>query len=117
MRRGDVHFADLDPVRGSEQAGRRPVVVVQCDTLNAATNTVVIVPFTSKLKYSTLPSAHLVRAGDGGLESDSVALCHQIRVLSKDRLSASSSGSLAPDTMRQIDAKLAYVLSIGLPQH
>ena len=86
MNRGEVWMAHLDPVRGSEQAGTRPVVILQPDALNAFLRTTVIVPFTSNLNWSRFPFSVLVGAGDGGLTSDSVALCHQIRVCDQTRL-------------------------------
>src|SRR5712664_1625764 len=83
MRRGEVWLATLDPVRGSEQAGTRPVLVLQADPLNDFLRTVVVVPFTTNLRWSRFPFCVLVQAGDGGLVADSVALCHQIRVSDK----------------------------------
>jgi mRNA interferase MazF len=77
VRRGDVYLADLNPVKGSEQAGRRPVLVLQRDSLNAVLPTVVIAPFTSTTKRAATPSCHLVPAGEGGLTMDSVLMCHQ----------------------------------------
>jgi mRNA interferase MazF len=86
MRRGEVWLATLDPVRGSEQAGTRPVLVFQADTLNDFLRTVVVVPFTTNLRWSRFPFCVVVQAGDGGLAAESVALCHQIRVIDKSRL-------------------------------
>jgi mRNA interferase MazF len=78
-----VYLADLNPVKGSEQAGRRPVLIYQDDRLIQATRTVIVIPFTTNLKLEKLPSGVLVPAGEGGLRQDSVALCHQIRALDK----------------------------------
>jgi len=111
MRKGDVCLADLNPTRGSEQAGTRPVVIFQKDILNKFTRTVVI-PFTTNLKRAQLPSGVLVRKGDGGLREDSVALCHQIRVLDRSRLTARL-GSLSPATVEQIEAALAFTLDMS----
>jgi mRNA interferase MazF len=86
MRRGEVWLAALDPVRGSEQAGTRPVLVLQADPLNDFLRTVVVVPFTTNLRWSRFPFCVVVQAGDGGLAAESVALCHQIRVSDKSRL-------------------------------
>ena len=83
MRRGDVWMASLDPARGSEQAGTRPVLVLQSASLNAFLRTVVVVPLTSTLKWAQYPFCVLVQAAEGGLTNDSVALCHQIRVVDK----------------------------------
>jgi len=111
MRKGDVYLADLDPTRGAEQAGMRPVVVFQKDILNKFTRTIVVIPFTTNLKRAQLPSAVLVHKGDGGLREDSVALCHQIRVLDRSRLTTRL-GSLSPATMEQIETVLAFTLDM-----
>jgi len=74
VKRGDVYLADLDPVKGSEQAGRRPVLVFEDDHLIQATLTVVVIPFTTNLKMQNLPMCVLAPAGEGGLRQDSVAI-------------------------------------------
>ena len=86
MIRGEVWLASLDPVRGSEQAGTRPVLILQADPLNAFLRTVVVIPFTTNLQWDRFPFCVLLSAGEGGLVSDSVALCHQVRVSDKTRL-------------------------------
>ena len=86
MTRGDVWLASLDPVRGSEQAGTRPVLVLQADPLTTFLRTVVVVPFTTNLQWARFPFCVLVTTGDGGLASDSSALCHQVQVVDKSRL-------------------------------
>lgn len=107
MNRGDVYWADLDPIQGSEQEGRRPVVIIQRTDLNNAMRTVVAIPTTSKVKYASLPSCLLVKAPEGGLSQDSVVLCHQIRVLDKTRLK-SQLGTFTTSTMAAIEKKIAY---------
>ena len=86
ISRGDVVLCDLNPVVGTEQAGVRPVVILQIDRANAVSPHTVIVPFTSKIRRALLPSHALVPAGAGGLSQDSVALCEQIRVIDKRRI-------------------------------
>ncbi|SRR5713101_1375367 len=86
ITRGDVVLCDLNPVVGSEQAGIRPAVIVQIDRANAASPHTVIVPFTTKIRRALLPSHAFVPAGMGGLTQDSVALCEQIRVIDKRRI-------------------------------
>ena len=86
IKRGEVWLADLNPIRGSEQAGIQPVLIFQNDTINTFTTTVVTIPFTTNLCRAALPSCVRVAAGDGGLSDDSVALCHQLRVLDATRL-------------------------------
>lgn len=79
-------MATLDPVRGSEQAGTRPVLILQTEPLNNFLRTVVVVPFTTNLNWRRYPFCVSVAAGEGGLTGDSVALCHQIRTTDKTRL-------------------------------
>ncbi len=111
MQKGDVYVADLNPVVGSEQAGMRPVVIVQNSLLNRFTRTIVVVPFTTNLKRAELPSAVLISKGDGGLDQDSVALCHQVRVLDKSRLQ-NRLGTLSAESISKINETLAFVLDL-----
>jgi mRNA interferase MazF len=71
---------------GTEQAGVRPVLVVQIDRANTASPHTIIVPFTTRIQQALLPSHVLISAGIGGLTHDSVALCEQIRVIDKRRI-------------------------------
>lgn len=113
MKRGEIYFADLDdPPYGHEQGQRRPVVILQRNEYNNAAKTVVAVPFTTTLKTARLPSSVLVEAGNGGLTSDSVALCHQIRVLDKRRLDPNPLGKLPSPILDLIEQKVAEVLFI-----
>jgi mRNA interferase MazF len=73
IKRGEVWLADLNPIRGSEQAGIRPVLIFQNNTINTFTTTVVTIPFTTNLRRAALPSCVRVDAGEGGLSNDSVA--------------------------------------------
>jgi mRNA interferase MazF len=111
MRRGDVYLANLDPTRGSEQAGRRPVLVLQRDALNSILRTVVVAPFTSNTKRAGAPTCHLVPAGEGGLTVDSLLLCHQIRVLDSSRL-ATRMGTISKPVLDAIARKLSYTLAL-----
>ncbi|MEH1814889.1 MAG: type II toxin-antitoxin system PemK/MazF family toxin [Nostoc sp.] len=86
ITRGDVLLCDLNPVVGTEQAGIRPVVVVQIDRANAVSPHTIIAPFTSKIRRAILPSHVFVPAGIGGLSQDSVVLCEQLRVVDKSRI-------------------------------
>ena len=70
--RGEIWTAELDPTQGSEQAGRRPVLVLQNDAINRFTTTVLAIPLTTNLRRASLPSCVQVTQGDGGLASDSV---------------------------------------------
>ena len=77
--RGEIWLAELNPVRGSEQAGTRPVLVMQTNAINRFATTILAIPFTTNLRRDALPSCVQVAAGEGGLSSESVALCHQLR--------------------------------------
>ena len=109
--RGGVYWADLNPTRGTEQAGRRPVLVVQTDRANPASPHTIIVPFTTKIRRALLPSHVLVPAGTGGLQEDSVALCEQIRVCDRSRLTQQV-GTLPPQEMDQIAQALRAILDL-----
>jgi mRNA interferase MazF len=111
MKRGDVWLADLNPVRGSEQAGIRPVVVIQSDAVSARFQTRVVVPFASSLHYQSLPFCVLVRAGEGGLTRDSLALCHQTRVCDNSRL-IKFLGRLTDPLMAQIEEAVRNALEL-----
>ncbi|MBN3941392.1 type II toxin-antitoxin system PemK/MazF family toxin [Nostoc sp. NMS9] len=86
ISRGDVLLCDLNPVIGTEQAGIRPVVVVQIDRANSVSPHTIIAPCTSKIRCAILASHVFVPAGIGGLSQDSVVLCKQLRVVDKSRI-------------------------------
>ena len=85
---GDVILHDLNPMVGTEQAGVRPVLVVQIDRANTVSPHTIIcfVPFTTRIRRAVLPSHALIPAGIAGLTHDSVVLCEQIRVIDKRRI-------------------------------
>lgn len=115
MRRGDVYAARLDPVEGSEQAGTRPVVIVSRDAINQASTALIAVPFTTYRPQRRLyPSQALVRASDGGLTVDSVAMAEQVRVLSKRRLGRHL-GMLSPHGLAAVDRALLIALDLPVP--
>jgi len=87
------------------------VVVVQVDLLNRVGNTVVVVPLTSNIKRAALPSAVAVPAGCGGLTAESVALCHQVRVLDKSGL-LQRLGELPEQWLQHIEGKLRFVMGL-----
>ncbi len=112
MRRGEIYDADLDPTQGSEQAGTRPVIIVSRDAINAASTVVICVPCTTYRQGRRLfPSQVFVRAPEGGLSVDSVALCEQVRAVSKMRLRRLR-GSLSSQTLERIDRALAVALDL-----
>ena len=110
--RGEVWLADLNPIRGSEQAGTRPVLVVQNDAINAFTSTVLAVPMTTNLRRAKLPSCVQVSKGEGGLAGDSVLLCHQLRVLDKTRL-IHKLGTVGSETIAAVENCLLFTLGVG----
>ena len=111
MKRGDVYMAGLDPVIGSEQGGKRPVVIIQNDIGNLHAPTVIVVPLTGSTQKPALPTHVAVAAGEGGLWRDSIALCEQVRTLEKTRL-IRRLGALSSQTMRLIGQALQVSLDI-----
>jgi len=86
IRRGDIFFADLSPVVGSEQGGTRPVLVLQNDIGNQYSPTTIVAAITSQISKAKLPTHVEVTASNSGLEKDSVILLEQIRTIDKSRL-------------------------------
>jgi mRNA interferase MazF len=111
VKRGDIYYADLSPVVGSEQGGMRPVLIVQNDTGNKHSPTVIAAAITSQTGKAKLPT-HIELSGRSvGLTRDSVILLEQIRTLDKSRL-REKMGRLDGETMTQVDNALA--VSFGL---
>ncbi len=113
VNRSEIWLAELDPVRGSEQAGKRPVMVLQTNAINRFTTTVLTIPFTTNLRRAALPSCVKISAGEGGLSSDSVALCHQLRVLDKTRLTKKL-GEVGDETLEKIENCVLFTLGIKI---
>ena len=112
VRRGDIFFADLSPVVGSEQGGIRPVLIVQNDIGNKYSPTVICAAITSQMNKAKLPTHIALSAPDYGLPRDSVVLLEQIRTLDKRRL-RERMGRVDGELMERIDAAIA--VSFGLP--
>ena len=111
VKRGDIYYADLSPVVGSEQGGMRPVLIVQNDTGNRHSPTVIAAAITSQTGEARLPT-HISLSGQSvGLNRDSVILLEQIRTLDKSRL-RERMGRLDESTMNAVDNALA--VSFGL---
>ena len=108
--RGDLYYADLNPVIGSEQGGIRPVLIIQNDIGNKHSPTVIIAAITSKSIKTLLPVQHFL-AAQNGLERESIVLLEQIRTIDKRRLKGHI-GALNQEDMRSIDTALA--VSVGL---
>lgn len=111
VKRGDIYYADLSPVVGSEQGGLRPVLIIQNDVGNRYSPTVIAAAITSRLGKTKLPTHIDVHAERAGLSRDSVVLLEQLRTLDKRRLKERM-GRLDDDMMREIDAAIA--VSLGL---
>ena len=111
VKRGDIFYADLSPVIGSEQGGTRPVLIVQNDVGNKYSPTVIITAITSQINKAKLPT-HIELPGDEyGLSKDSVILAEQVRTIDKRRLKERI-GHLDDALMLQID--LALKISFGI---
>ena len=111
IKRGELYYADLSPVVGSEQGGIRPILIVQNDTGNKYSPTVIAAAVTSKLSKAKLPTHIEICANEFGLVKDSVILLEQIRTLDKRRLKERM-GRLDEESMGRIDHALE--VSFGL---
>jgi len=112
VRRGDIFYADLNPVVGSEQGGIRPVLVVQNDVGNKYSPTVIIAAITSQIDKAKLPTHVELNSADYGLEKDSVILLEQLRTIDKRRLKEKIT-ILDQDIMEKIDEALKVSLGLG----
>ena len=111
VKRGDIFYADLSPVVGSEQGGMRPVLIVQNDTGNKHSPTVIAAAITSQTGKARLPTHIELSAQSVGLSRDSVILLEQIRTIDKSRL-REHMGRLDETTMTKVDNAIA--VSFGL---
>lgn len=111
IRRGDLYYADLSPVVGSEQGGVRPVLVIQNNIGNKYSPTIIIAAITSQINKAKLPTHIEISANEYGLNKDSVILLEQIRTIDKKRL-REKIGCLDKNMMLKIDNSLQ--ISLGL---
>ena len=111
VKRGDIFYADLSPVVGSEQGGMRPVLIVQNDTGNKHSPTVIAAAITSQTGKARLPTHIELNAQSVGLSRDSVILLEQVRTIDKSRL-RERMGKLDDTTMTKVDNAIA--VSFGL---
>ena len=114
VKRGDIYYADLSPVVGSEQGGMRPVLIIQNDVGNKYSPTVIAAAITSRMGKTKLPTHIDVYAARAGLSRDSVVLLEQLRTLDKRRLKEKM-GHLDEELMGEIDTAIA--VSLGLLPH
>ena len=112
LKRGDIYYADLSPVVGSEQGGVRPVLIVQNDIGNKYSPTVIAAAITSQRDKAKLPTHIEVEAQQCGLAKNSVVLLEQIRTIDKKRLKEKM-GKLDHESMNAVDRALS--ISFGLP--
>lgn len=110
IKRGELYYADLSPVVGSEQGGVRPVLVVQNDVGNKFSPTVIAAAVTSQMGKARLPTHIALKASDFGLAKDSVILLEQIRTLDKSRLKEKI-GELSQSVMERVNQ--ALLISLG----
>lgn len=115
VKRGDIYYADLSPVVGSEQGGVRPVLIVQNDVGNKYSPTVIAAAITSRREKNKLPTHIEVDGAGCGLAKDSVVLLEQIRTIDKKRLKEKT-GRLDGDSMQQIDRALTVSFGLDEPQ-
>jgi mRNA interferase MazF len=115
MRRGDVFWAELSPRSGSEQQGKRPVIVLSHNAFNEIANwqSVIVVPCsTSGAQRRRGPTAVFLAARTGGLAEDSVVLCHQITTLDRSKLTRKI-GSLPEAALRAVEAGLRAAVDLA----
>lgn len=109
--KGEIYFADLEIAKGSEQAGSRPVIIFQNESVGKFTRTVVVIPLTTNLNRVGIPTCLFIPRGEGSLKEDSVALCHQIRVLDSSRLKVFI-GKLSAPIIDQLNKVMNFTLGI-----
>ncbi len=112
IKRGDLFYADLSPVIGSEQGGVRPVVVIQNDVGNKYSPTLIVAAITSRMNKANLPTNVRVKKSEGtDLPKNSVVLLEQVRTIDKKRL-REKIGSFSDDILEEIDKALKISLGI-----
>ena len=110
-RRGELYYADLNPIKGHEQGGRRPVLIIQNDIGNQFSPTTIIAPLTTSFSSRVYPIEVRVEVGAGGLPQASSVLLNQIKTIDKDRLEQRI-GQFSEPVMLQVDD--AIKISLGL---
>lgn len=109
IKKGEIWLADLNPTKGSEQGGNRPVIIFKNDIISQFSKTLITIPLTTNLRRTSLPTCVLISSGEGGIDRDSVALCHQLRVLDVSRLERKL-GELSPETLMNIESVILLTL-------
>jgi mRNA interferase MazF len=109
-QRGEVWYCNLDPTKGHEQAGKRPVLVMSVDDFNSGqADLVVVLPITGTERG--IPWHVPIKAGEGGLKKQSFVLVEMVRSVSKSRL-ANRLGKVSPATLRQVEARLRILMEL-----
>lgn len=112
VKRGEIYYADLSPVVGSEQGGIRPVLIVQNNVGNKFSPTVIAAAITSQRYKTNLPTHIQIHASDCGLARDSIVLLEQVRTLDKKRL-REKMGMLSSVDMHRVDRALSVSFGLG----
>ena len=112
IKRGDIYYADLSPVVGSEQGGVRPVLIVQNDIGNKYSPTVIAAAITSQINKAKMPTHIEISATDYGLNKDSVILLEQVRTIDKRRL-REKIGHLDDPLMDSVNSALSVSFGLG----
>jgi mRNA interferase MazF len=113
VKRGETWMANLNPIRGSEQAGVRPVLICQNDLVSNFSPAALTIPLTTNLRRASLPTCVRISKDDGALVSDSVALCHQLRVLDTTQLQRNL-GPVSHSTLLTMESVVLFMLGIVL---
>lgn len=116
VKRGEIYYADLSPVVGSEQGGMRPVLIVQNDVGNKHSPTVIAAAITSQKDKSRLPTHISINADKCGLAKDSIVLLEQVRTLDKQRLKERM-GELDDNSMHRVNNALSVSFGLGGDGH
>lgn len=111
IKRGDIFYADLSPVVGSEQGGIRPVIIIQNDVGNRYSPTVIVAAITSQINKAKLPTHVEISSEEYGLNKDSVVLLEQVRTLDKRRLKERI-GHMTDEDMIKVDIALRISLDL-----
>lgn len=115
VKRGDIFFAALNPVQGSEQGGTRPVIVVQNDVGNQYSPTTIVLAITSRINKAKLPTHVEIPCMESGLNKNSVVLAEQLRTIDKSRL-IQKIATVERGTMEKIDRAMAISVGLGSAQ-
>jgi len=111
VKRGDIYYADLSPVVGSEQGGIRPVLIIQNDVGNKYSPTVIVAAITSQINKAKLPTHVEISSEEYGLNKDSVVLLEQVRTLDKKRLKEKI-GHMSDVDMKKVDEAIVVSMSL-----